>query len=292
MNKPYLHSPAKKRMHLCCLLLIGILLLGGCAQEVPTITPPTVPAPTTPTTPTVPDDPKTPDDPAASITPPPANTADDTPVDPPKPGNSPDPSGNTDLGIGGPLEHYYDYLRTIPQVMLLFTEEDTPFSDDQLCAFALWTLASSRNYDSDVGYPKDMYQAVVRRHFSREIGNFNNSMTREIPETGFVTATGWSYNSSPHFVLKDILPGSGDILTAQFYYWNISDMYSAENLAGVSKNEIKGLLLKGDANWLPNNPAIVEITFEEMEDENGIYFSFHDTRVVELDYTGPFVPYS
>ncbi len=174
-------------------------------------------------------------------------------------------SGADPLGVIEPeAEEYYDLFRSDaglpPLIGLMEKGGDGSFSDDQMAAYAIQTLGSQELYDDEIGVSKETLDAVTGKHFGRTVQNYDNSMTYVL-DSGNVTATGWSFDSSVYLVLDGQSAAQGGIVTARFKCYDLSDSLWMDGEIDQQKlNHIREYLLTGNDGDFPA-PELVEITF-------------------------------
>lgn len=174
-------------------------------------------------------------------------------------------NGITPLGVIEPeAEEYYDLFRPDaglpPLVGLMEDGGDGSFSDDQMAAYAIQTLGSQGLYDDEAGVPKETLDAVTDKHFGRTVQNCDNSMTYVL-DSGNVTATGWSFDSSVYLVLDGQSAARDGIVTARFKCYDLSDSLWMDGEIDQQKlDHVREYLLTGNDGAFPA-PELVEITF-------------------------------
>ncbi len=202
---------------------------------------------------------------AAGCAPGGAGESDPPPEDTIQPEESvtPQPS-ETDLAA-----HYYDLFRADDGLIILLglaRPGEGGFSDDQLSAYALHTLAYQGEYDYETGLDREDMNAVAQKHFGRDIQNFENSMTTVL-DTGRVTATGWSFDAGAHLVLDGAPEERDGAAAARFKCYELSDgLWFSDEMDQEKLEHAREHLLSGDDEGFPA-PRPVEIVFEERYDE-------------------------
>lgn len=178
-------------------------------------------------------------------------------------------------------EHYYDLFRADPGLVTL---SGSPFTDDQLAAYAIQTMAYQGRYDFEKGNSKEEFDAVTQKHFGLSIQNYDNSMSKTL-DSGRVTATGWSFDSSVYMVLNGDPTGLDGIMTGTFQCYDFSDsLWTDGEFPQEKLDHIKEYLLTGNDDDFPE-PYLVEIAFEERFDEETQtpYVFYHSLKVLEPD---------
>lgn len=165
--------------------------------------------------------------------------------------------------------HYFDLFRADDGLIILLGLAEPGvggFSDDQLSAYALHTLAYQGGYDYETGLSREDMNAVTQKHFGRDIQNFENSMTTVL-DSGRVTATGWSFDAGVHLVLDGEPEERDGATAARFKCYELSDgLWFSDEMDQEKLEHAREYLLSGDDGEFPA-PRLVEIVFEERYDE-------------------------
>lgn len=184
--------------------------------------------------------------------------------------------------ISYPEDQYYDLFRADPGLIVLVDQanEDVSFSDDQLAAYAIQSMAYQGGYDYETGNTTAEYDAVTQRHFGRSIQNFDNSMSKTL-DNGRVTATGWSFDGSVHLVLDHVVEEKSGVVTAVFRCYFLSDsLWTEETISQHKLEHRREYLLAGADEDFPA-PSLVEVSFEIRNDDAGSYVFYHSLKVLD-----------
>lgn len=177
-------------------------------------------------------------------------------------------------------EKYYDYFMANVHVSMLLgdKQENTGFSDSEMAAYVLCQLIveNAGNYEQDVGFPKEEFDAVTRKYFGTTVQKYENQKSTVIPGTGNITATGWG-GSLVALVLKELEIGSDGTRTGIFYQFS----FSMDGLPPSAKAD----LLQGFFEDY-GQPYLVQIVFTEQTDSNGELY----LRYIDLQSLGEAAP--
>ena len=196
-------------------------------------------------------------------------------------------SGAAPLGVIEPeAEEYYDLFRPDaglpPLIGLMEDGGDGSFSDDQMAAYAIQTLGSQDLYADEVGVPRETLDAVTDKHFGRTVQNYDNSMTCVL-DSGNVTATGWSFDSSVYLVLDGQSTEQDGTITARFKCYNLSDsLWMDGEIDQQRLDHVREYLLTGNDGDFPA-PELVEITFAPSSEDGwqGQYVFYESMKYVK-----------
>jgi hypothetical protein len=176
---------------------------------------------------------------------------------------------------------YYDLFAADPGFIIL---GDSPFSDDDLSAYAITRQAAEDHYEWETGCDPQDLTAITQKYFGLNIGNFENGATTVL-DSGNVTATGWDYNGGVYMVLDRQTADDDGVITATFRrYYVGEDVWLDDLLPQETLAHMREYLLTGHDEGFADY-QLVEVTFEEKSDTDGqsSYLFYHSIQTLERD---------
>lgn len=166
-------------------------------------------------------------------------------------------------------EQYYDYLHGIRGMVALI--DCAPQEEaDRLAAFAYLMLDSP---DLEQGEDPATLNAVTQQYFGMDLPSMNTSYTRLDEQTGRVFATGWSFDSSAYFVLRE-QSQDGNEISASFDIYNVSDSMMMDFDPPRTAQQIKTDLLTGNTAAYGQSTAFTLAFTIETDQTGAQYFQF------------------
>lgn len=181
-------------------------------------------------------------------------------------GGNQEPVETTDQSTLWTASQYYDYLRGVRGMVALI--DSAPQNEaDQLAAFA-YLMLDEPNFDQ--GEDPAALNAILQRYFGVDLSSWNTSYTRLDENTGRVFPTGWSFDSSAYFVLREQHKNETEI-TATFDVYNVADSVMIDFNPPRSAQQIKDDLLSGNTTDYGASTSLT-LTFTTQVDETGMEY--------------------
>lgn len=167
-------------------------------------------------------------------------------------------------------EQYYAYLHGIRGMVALI--DSAPQDEaDRLAAFAYLMLDSP---DLEQGEDPAILNAVTQQYFGMDLPSMNTSYTRLDEKTGRVFPTGWSFDSSVYFVLRE-QSRDGNEISATFDVYNVSDSVMMDFNPPRTAQQIKTDLLIGNTAAYGQSTAVTLVFTVETEEAGTQHLKFN-----------------
>lgn len=167
---------------------------------------------------------------------------------------------------------YYDYLCQNALTSSIINENtDQPFTDEQMVSYAMGDLMHRKAYDHQTGNSKAEYFRIIEKYFGKKITKLPDKYFKYLDNGNVVFSTETGFMSD-YWVLRELTEHEDGSKTGLFYRIENPE-------TGTDEQTIKKDLLAGKfAEYYSAPIPLVEITFEEKTDENGmLYFKFIST---------------
>jgi hypothetical protein len=178
-------------------------------------------------------------------------------------------------------QEYFDLFGSDPGFITL---GDTPFSDDDLSAYAITRQAAEDNYEWETGCAPEELDAITQKYFGLTIQNYENSMTTVL-DSGNVTATGWDYNGGVYMVLDGQPTEDNGVITATFRQYRVSEDTWLEGwLPQETLDHMSAYLLTGQDEGFVQY-QLVKVVFEVKSDAEtqSSYLFYHSIQTLAAD---------
>jgi hypothetical protein len=188
----------------------------------------------------------------------------------------------TPLGaVSYTAQEYYDLFCADPGFITL---GDTPFSDDDLSAYAITRLASEDSYDWETGCAPEKLDAITQTYMGVTVQDYENDMTTVL-DSGKVTATGWDYNGGVYMVLDGQPTEEDGVITATFRQYRVcEDTWLEGWLPQETLDHMRAYLLTGQDDGFVQE-QLVKVVFEVKYDEKSqsSYLFYHSIQTLAED---------
>ena len=205
------------------------------------------------------------------------------------------------------VQKYYDYFERNWMIGSLVSEQFGDFSDEQIVQFTVMHLIDDLVYGKTVdsyeddpiraydnGIPIKIVNDFTRKVFGRTVYNYDTDISQFNTKTGLLELKLGFDPPVVFYVLKDYCADESGLIHAHFYGWWFSETIW-DYIPFEDKKIFDQKIMSGDTYFFPEyaqKPMLIEMTFEEKEENGEMYLKYHNVWLVEPEYSDEIVPYS